>query len=629
MLSLRSFFESVEKPVLREVYARTFGNDGLINNTLLLKELPAFYGNQERLWELASAWNQWQARLVRLIVRSGARGLCFRELRLAVPAGSASELVKFLGECTRDFLLWKTKGESEQVVYRAFEETANLFLREKPEPFKIQGLQKFSCGTKIDFHLCRLLALLKLGKLKLNVAGELQHRSEQVCEAVFAGLKAVSPKAAEDELELLLQFFTSRRWLLQNSEAELSLSAEALEFLNKNGFRLHQELCSWWLENRFKTLGRQLSLALDQMRQPVGSQFAVDSLWPFDPSVRLPAECASCAISKLPRVLRELWLLGVLDFFGNRNGEVLAVGVNAEGRELAVKPSTAPLPAISTLANFESIIPLNTAPRVLFYACCFAKPENDETYLRFKFEREKFLEALHSGFSELEVGLFISWLRPPQNVAGAFGEWAASFFGSSIFDARVLKVQNGDLREELSRFPQFMELVLEAVPGYGFLIKRQGEAKVREILQNYGLTPAGDALGEQVKPLEQAAWSKSFELPWPSEELPDYALKEGGTVEKALAKGKDEFGDSFFKPGTKELVKALRYAKSTGTLLTARLADPKKKTARPQERTFFVKKLLLSQTPLHACITDFGSKDLEELDLSLVREICLLHRVEP
>lgn len=628
MLSLRSFFESVEKPVLREVYAKTFGNDGLINNTLLLKDLPAFYGNAERLSKLAGTWNSWQLRLVKLVVRSGARGLCFRELRLAVPVGNTSELMKFLGECTKNFLFWKTKGEAESVVYRAFEETSRLLLKGKPEPFKGQGLQKISTGSRIDFHLCRLLALLKLGRLKVNSLLELQHRSEQLCGEVFAASKAVSPKLAQDELELLLQFFTSRHWILRNLDSELLLSSEALEFLNKNGFRLHQEFCSWWLESRFKNLGRNLELVLDQMKEPVPVQFAIDALWPFDPSVRLPAECDSCAIQKLPRVLRELWLLGVLDFLGNRNGEVFAVEVNAIGRELARKPATANVAEVSTLANFESIVPANTAPRVLFYACCFAKPENDESYLRFKFEREKFLEALHSGFSELEVGLFLSWMRPPQNVSDALGEWAASFFGSSIFDARVLKVQNGDVREELSRFPQFMNFVLETIPGYGFLIRREGEGKIREILQNYSLTPAVDNSGERLDVLEKASWSKSFELPWPAETLPDYALKEESTVEKALAKGKDEFGDEFFRPDTKSLVKALRYAKSTGTLFTARIFDLKKKRTPPQERTFFVKKLLLGGTPLHASVQEFGLKELEDLDLSTVYEMRLLHKAE-
>lgn len=628
MLSLRSFFESVEKPVLREVYAKTFGHGGLINNTLLLKDLPAFYGNAERLLKLAGAWNSWQLRLVKLVVRSGARGLSFGELRLAVPVGNTSELMKFLSECTREFVLWKTKGEAENVVYRAFEETSRLLLGERPAPFKVQGLQKISYGTRLDFHLCRLLALLKLGRLKVNSSNELQHRSEQICEAVFAASKAVSPKLAQDELELLLQFFTHEQWLLRNSEAELLLSKDALDFLNKNGFRLHQEFCSWWLESRFKSLGRNLALVLDQVKEPVSIQFAIDALWPFDPGVRLPAECASCAVQKLPRVLRELWLLGVLDFFGNRNGEIFAVEVNALGRELMQKPATASSAEVSTLANFESIVPADTAPRVLFYACCFAKPENDEPYLRFKFEREKFLEALHSGFSELEVGLFLSWMRPPQNVSDALGEWAASFFGSSIFDARVLKVQGGDIREELSRFPQFMSFVLETIPGYGFLIRREGEAKVREILQNYGLTPAEDNSGERIEVLEKAAWSRSFELPWPAETAPDYALREESTVEKALAKGRDEFGDEFFRPDTKSLVKALRYAKSTGTLFTARIFDLKKKRTPPQERTFFVRKLLLGETPLHASVQEFGSKELEDLDLSIVYEMRLLHKAE-
>jgi hypothetical protein len=86
----------MEKPILRDVYARTFSLKGLVNNTLLLKELLKFYESEDRLSELFESWDSLQKRVFSLIAYSGERGLRFRELRLAVPVGQINSLKSFL-----------------------------------------------------------------------------------------------------------------------------------------------------------------------------------------------------------------------------------------------------------------------------------------------------------------------------------------------------------------------------------------------------------------------------------------------------------------------------------------------------------------------------------------------------
>ncbi len=96
LVSLHSFFEKMDKSALRDVYARTFAKKGLVNNTSLLKELLAFYGNAERFPVFEESLEAWQKRILFLIAASGTRGVRFRELRLAIPVGQSFNISHLL-----------------------------------------------------------------------------------------------------------------------------------------------------------------------------------------------------------------------------------------------------------------------------------------------------------------------------------------------------------------------------------------------------------------------------------------------------------------------------------------------------------------------------------------------------
>ena len=160
MISLRSYFESLEKTTLREVYAKTFAMKGLVNNILLLKELQSFYTNSERLASVYSLWTEQQKDVFLLIARSGKRGLRFRELRLAVPVGQVNALRTFLKYLCENFIVWKTTGETENTVYRSFAESYAFALSKKDFIEIPTKVQEFSHGSLCDVHICRVLSLL-------------------------------------------------------------------------------------------------------------------------------------------------------------------------------------------------------------------------------------------------------------------------------------------------------------------------------------------------------------------------------------------------------------------------------------------------------------------------------------
>lgn len=623
LISQNSFFENMDKSILREVYARTFDKKGLVNNTALLKELPAFYGDPLRLPKLFESFEQWQKTVFLVICRSGSRGLRFKELRLAAPVGHVNELTDFVTFLAKEFIVWRTEGDAENSVYRPFEESFKFAFSLEQEFVDVKDKHVVYYDALLDFHVCRLLSMLKLGELRINNAGELHRRSQQICESAFTFSKQLSSKAAADETVLILQFLTAQNWISARDDM-LTLSSEVLPFLNKNGFRLHQEMCHWWLGVRFGGKHAHLASLLNAMKNPVSVQSALELFWALDPTVRLALNGESYTFEKLPRVLRELWFLGVVDFYTAKNGAILAVGLNELGRSRAEKILGGESAEISTLPNFEMIVPANSSPRVLFYAACLAQVQNDETYLRFKFEKEPFLEALRSGFADSEIRQFYGWIKPPENVASTLEEWAASFFTSSIFNARVLKIGDKAILDDLSEFPQFMKFVYEKIPGYGFLINPTFESDIREILTHYGLAPAEEADGVDKGTVTNGAWTKAFDIPWPKEDNPDYLLKKQVAASADVANGKKKFGAEFEALDIPELVQELRYAKKTGTLFVARFVDSKK-GAKTVERTFSVLGLRLAQIPPRARVQEFGKDKEEVIDLPLISEIKLLH----
>lgn len=624
MISLRSYFESLEKTTLREVYAKTFAMKGLVNNILLLKELQSFYTNSERLASVYSLWTEQQKDVFLLIARSGKRGLRFRELRLAVPVGQVNALRTFLKYLCENFIVWKTAGETENTVYRSFAESYAFALSKKDFIEIPTKVQEFSHGSLCDVHICRVLSLLKLGKLRLNASKDLHRRSLQLCEETTSFSKKLSPKASNDEILLILQFLVSKSWLVVSTDSQLILASEALTFLNKNGFRLHQEFFRWWLETRFNGDKKYFSELMNLLQKPVSAQKAVEIFWPLDPVARLQSKKANISFEQMPRPLREMWIMGLVNFHVNRSFEIEAVSSNeiSENSNQAIAKNL----SVSTLPNFEVVIPSQISPRVLFYASCFAIAENDESILKYRLDKEVFAEALRSGFSEQEVKLFFSWLNLPENVSMALYEWSASFFGASIFTARILKIDDKSIFEDLSGFPQFMELVQASIPNYGFLIKPECEQDVRNLLIHYGLTPACDRDESSLQVINELAFSSNFTEPWPQENMPEMGKENPSVKESSVIEtGKKNFGTDFQKLDVSTLVKALRYAKTSETLCVLRLANPERKTAKVQEKTVLVRGLRLSQTPFMVQIQQ-GNNAEEKLDLAFIREIKLLHK---
>lgn len=628
MLDLCSFFDGMSKPLLREVHARAYGKKGLLNNSLIQSEVVSFFSDADRVGSLFAKMEPWQRRCINLIYHSASRGLSYNELRLTVPVGKNRELQSFLLSMCREFIIWRS-FVSGSPVYCGFRNFIGNFEIESEESIDLTK-PTVGYGNLIDWHVCYILSLAQKGELKVNSNGTLHRRSYQLCIAALTYAAKISEKVAENEVSLIFNFLTQNVWLEQE-DMFLYPSEKAMEFLRKNGFRLHQDLLDWWIKVRFRGDRSHCVRLLRGLEKGKDVSDAAFLFWVMDPSYRILDRNKQLAWDYMPRHLRELWLMGLVEFQmvaekGLR--KIVAVQLSKAGQEWTTS-GIMPLPeqSISTLPNFDLITTTGTSPRVLFLLASLASVKNDETYLNFSFGKDEYLAGLKSGLCESDVEQLRSWIKPPENVAATLDEWNSSFYGARVRTVRLLKIDDAKILAELVKFPQFMECVQESIPNYGFIMDPEKERNAFDILESFGFSPFVDHSSENRKPAPTDEWRKDFSIPWVSVEKPDYDLKDDVdelTIQSALNATK--YGSLYQKLDTFDLVKVLRYAKTTGTLLAAQVKNPEKRSEKMKEIIFYVHSLHFAKAPFNVEIQEHGSEERYPLMLAHIQEVKTLHK---
>ncbi len=631
MLAVQDFLNEMTKPQLKELHAKAFESKGLLNNAKILSETIAFFTATERFHAFYESLEPWKKLCIFLIYRSESRGLELGELRLAAPSDKRDAVEPFLIEAAKSLYIWRSRPEKGACAYFGFSD----FLKEillSPENPADENARFLNYEDMLVWHLCQMLAFARLGKMKMNGAGILNRRSFQICEESFRYSRQLSPDAFREEVTLLLEFLSTQHWIEQRG-TDLLVTEDAFEFLKHNGFRLKNELLEWWIKRRFRGDMDFFRHVLFSIKRDASAENAMRILWTLDPSFRMPLSEGEISWASLSKPLEELWLLGLVEFSAQA-GMVSAVRLTSWAKDWLATSAAPMLGAqISALPNFELVISVKSAPRVLFLSACLAEVQNDEPYLRFSISRESFLNGLKTGFSKEIAESFDGWINAPANVREAMKEWAACYYDSSFLSVRLLKMDNAEVREALTAFPQFMEMVEEAIPGYGFIIKPQFEDKIRELLKHYGLEPANPTNEAPVEAFRNTDWSKAFWLRFPAEGSPDFLLKpESDSSSVSSALGATKYGGDFQKFAMADLFKVLRYARSTNGSLEARLSLKPDKNSKlpklPAEIRFKVEELHFSRVPFMAKITVEPSGTSIELPLESISELRMARKEE-
>ena len=134
-----------------------------------------------------------------------------------------------------------------------------------------------------------------------------------------------------------------------------------------------------------------------------------------------------------------------------------------------------------------------------------------------------------------------------------------------------------------------MECTEEYIPGYGFILNPELEARALEILENYGFFPYVGESTENRTPASLDEWRAEFAIAWPDAKKIDYELRDEADEASAQATmDSTKYGSVYQKLSTFDLVKVLRYAKTVGTPLAAKIMDKTKRNAKLEEKMFYV-----------------------------------------
>jgi hypothetical protein len=627
MFSISTFFDNMPKSLLREVHAKAFGKKGLLNNTLIVKESIQYFSEKKRFDHFLSVLESWQVNCLYLIYRSESRGLTYNELRLTVPVNKARELQNFLLNACREYVIWQGKSTSHVLLYKGFSDFVDSFNSSGIEVFSsTETIGSLEYDYLFDWHICKILGMAAKGLLKVNLTEGLHRRSLALCENAITYSKALSSKATHDETLFILHFLSQNDWL-GREDSLLKPTPKAHQFLKKNGFRLRQEIIAWWIKNRFRGNEDHFKRLLENLINPINIVDAAYLFWVIDPSYRILERTKTLTWDYLPKPLRELWFLGFVDFKCVKD-KIHAVSLSKIGRAYLGNEVT-PLVSgeVSSLANFELIVGAKNSPRLLFLVAVLATSQNDEPHLKSVFEKEAYLEGLKSGLTEEDVEEFIHWIKPPKNVHDSLLDWGSCFFGAKISTARLLKIENKKILEELMHFSHFMELIKEAIPGYGFILDPSKESDALKLLSHYGLLPNTNQVQTTIEPFKNANWEKEFVLPWPANLDPDYELKESLDKESFISSIEaTKYGTLYRKLELMDLIKVMRYAKSTNTMLAAQVKNPDEKHATIKEIFFYAQTLHFSKSPYAAKVQLKDSEDILVLDLNHIQEIKLVYQ---
>jgi hypothetical protein len=316
----------------------------------------------------------------------------------------------------------------------------------------------------------------------------------------------------------------SEKWIFKPTENNsLKLLSASYNFLQNNGFRLFSEFLFWWESYRFKSKD-ELTKLLKIFAKPVSALTAAQIFWPHDAGSRLLKNKNSISWVYLPRLLRELWILGILKLQAKKK-HILAFSLSEFGESVFfAKKSKENLhePIIACSSNFEWLLSQNCGAMRIFQMSCFAQPKNEEEPLRFAFGKESFLAGLRSGIPDEFVNDFMKWNKAAPNVAKALKEWFCIYNDSCIETLRILRIKNLDKFAELAAYKPFLTLVEDVIPNWGFVIKAENENKIKESLSYFSLEPHSSlATKDKEEPLQKLAETENFSLPYPGADSED------------------------------------------------------------------------------------------------------------
>ena len=498
MQSLIEYLAAAPKTHLAKLHRREFPEAGLMPAVQVVEAVRSRTLNTARILEVLTTLDSESRRMLLAIYSSEERGMLELELVRGSedgpgPAGYRLSVFEF------ELLAFSRDGEHRS--FHGFLELLPILLPvlldELVPPEEVPASAAggwISNVAHATAHLCHFLARVAVGELRLTQAGELHRKSLQELAASFSTGAMLSSGTREEEATFLFHFATDTGLVLEfDGLLHLSDSAHSLE---EGRADLQKKMADWWLKHRLGGLARTLDL-LRQRMVSSGKACGVLALarifQPFEGWGKPQKVKSADGLStweNLPRTLRELWLLGGVEFALSR-GRIHSVRLALKADKETSKTAESP----RGLPNFDALVPVDAPWNRQFQMELLARRDNDERLTRFRFTKETVVAGLQAGVTVETLRELAAWLGFGPQACRTLSDWASSYATTSFQDLFLLRVRDASRFRELEEFPQFMELVSEVIPGFGFAMSRADKTKVCELLRVFDLLP-----GEESRP---------------------------------------------------------------------------------------------------------------------------------
>ncbi len=475
----------------------------------------------ERLASVLASADAQGRHLLALVYASEDRGAAEGELLGALEGYPPSQALLLLGKLEQELLIFSREGEKTR-TYHGFLEMAGIVLpRVLADDWTaapgMESANWISFRYFIGAHLCHFLCQTALGAVKITQNGEMHRKDAQELAQRFAFGERLSSALPAEEVQLLLHFAVGAGLVLQE-DGQLHLSPEGKAFLRLDRHDAWRRLAGWWMRSRLRGLGHTLQALASLPADPPAGRVAAwaNLLWIHSGTYRKSYADAKASFTweNLPKPLQELWLLGLVEF-GMAKGRIAwlrpdreaiarlnlkegSVGGDTGGTPQVTvaapaAPAGAPASRPISLPNMESLVPLDSPLDRLRQLELVARKSNDEFMGRYRFTKESVIQGLQAGLPLDSFQDLLGWLGYEGPARQTLLEWASTYASTLFMDTLVLRVSDPIRFHELKEIPQFLEMITEVIPDYGFTLTRQNKARVKELLQHFGLVPGEDA----------------------------------------------------------------------------------------------------------------------------------------
>jgi hypothetical protein len=525
--SLLEFLTAAPKSFVIKLHRRDQPGEGLMQAAKVIQLVYDWAVNPERIAQSLKSADSQGRHLIALVYASEERGATEAELLGSLEGFPPSQALMSLGKLEQELLIFSREADKTR-TFHGFRELADEVL---PAVLGEQwlgsaggegaiGAMGAESASWISFrhflsgHLCHFLCQVALGSAKITQSGEMHRKDAQELAQRFTFGERLSTALPAEEVQLLLHFSVGASLVLQE-DGLLHLSPEGRALLRGDRREAWRSLNEWWMASRVHGLAHTIRSLATLPAEPATGRIAswANILWIYSGTQRKGYHDpkASFTWENLPKVLQEMWLLGLLDF-GMIKGRIafvrpdrVAIGFLAsrlaaqdtgrsggEGSAADTGNTGHPTRPIS-LPNMESLVPLDSPLIWQHRLELVGIKSNDEFMGRYRFSKESVIQGLQAGLGTEEFRDLLTWLGFEGPARQTLLEWASTYASTLFMDALLLKVSDPVRFRELQEIPQFLELVTEVIPAYGFVLSRQNKARVKELLQHFGLVPGEDS----------------------------------------------------------------------------------------------------------------------------------------